>query len=198
MRPLQMISGLEPSTILDIGANVGSWAKDAHAVWPHAAIMMIEANPKCEPMLQISGFPYIITALGKERDRKRFYMQPGTDTGTGNSFYRENTEFFAHPDWMDLDIVPLDELLPGATFELLKIDVQGSEVDVLMGGMDILSRAKAVILELSLTNYNEGAPLHEFVTGFMRAAGFNNVLHIENIVHPITREICQHDALFTR
>src|SRR5688572_23721884 len=129
MSNLQLISDLEPSTICDIGANVGAWAKDAHAVWPHASIMMIEANPKCEPMLKLAAFPYIIQALGKERDRKRFYMQPGTDTGTGNSFYRENTEFFANPDWMDLDIAPLDELLPGASYDLIKLDVQGSEMD---------------------------------------------------------------------
>ncbi len=198
MTPLQSISHIDPSSICDIGANVGWWAKDAHAVWPHASILMIEANPKCEPMLGQSGFPYIIAALGKERDSKTFFMQPGTDTGTGNGFYRENTEFFANPDTIVLDVQTLDELLPGHTFDLIKIDVQGAEMDVLMGGMGILSRTKAVILELALTNYNEGAPLHNFVTGFMRQAGFNNVHHIENIVHPITRELIQVDALFTR
>lgn len=198
MSKLQTIAHLDPASCLDIGANVGAWAKEARSVWPEASIMMIEANPKCEPMLKLAGLPYIMQALGKERDRKRFYMQPGTDTGTGNSFYRENTVFFEHPDWMDLDIAPLDEVLPGATFDLLKIDVQGAEIDVLQGAEDILSKAKAVIMELALTNYNEGAPLRDFVVGYMRAKGFLNVRNLEDIVHPITREVVQIDALFTR
>ena len=41
---------------------------------------------------------------------------------------------------------------------LIKIDVQGSEIDVIEGGKDIIRNSNFLIIEMSLQNYNEGAP----------------------------------------
>lgn len=198
MSVLQKISWLEPSTVLDVGANVGSWAKEAHAVWPHAQITMVEANGKCEPMLREAGFPYVIAALGKEPGQGTFYKQPGADTGTGNSFYRELTPFFDNPDTEELEITTLDELFPDQSWDLVKLDTQGSECDILMGARHAVSKAKGLLLEVGFERYNEGAPLSDFVVAFIHALGFKNEQEIENIVHPIGRHRIQANILFTR
>lgn len=43
--------------------------------------------------------------------------------------------------------------------DLVKIDVQGAELDILKGSMNIINNAKFLIVELQHTEYNMGAPL---------------------------------------
>ena len=43
--------------------------------------------------------------------------------------------------------------------DLIKIDVQGAELDVIAGAKTALSRCEALIIELSLASYNKDAPL---------------------------------------
>lgn len=192
MSTLQKISWLEPSTILDIGANIGNWAMEAHAVWPHAQITCIEGNPKCEPYLKEAGFPYKIAMLGKFFTSGTFYRQPGTEIGTGNSLFRELTPFFDHPDTEEVDVVPLESLFePDVTFDLIKCDIQGGEIDALTGGIDIAKRAKGILLEVPHVNYNQGAPTKEFIDSFMRAIGFPN----QEVVDTINRCIPPHDHI---
>ena len=50
---------------------------------------------------------------------------------------------------------------------LLKLDVQGFELQVLLGGTSTLNRAEVVIMETSLLPYNENAPLFAEVVAFM-------------------------------
>ena len=55
----------------------------------------------------------------------------------------------------------LDELYDGytATFDLVKLDTQGSEIDILNGGSHMIKNTTAIIVEVSHVEYNENAPL---------------------------------------
>ncbi len=55
---------------------------------------------------------------------------------------------------------------------LLKLDVQGFELQVLSGGTETLRRSGAVIMEASLLPYNEGAPLFADVVAYMQEQSF--------------------------
>ena len=53
----------------------------------------------------------------------------------------------------------LDNLFPDSTFEIIKIDTQGSEIPILKGGKELVQRAEAVLLELPFyCKLNEGVP----------------------------------------
>ena len=41
--------------------------------------------------------------------------------------------------------------------DLIKIDVQGAEVDIIKGGLNTINNAKRLIVELQHTEYNQGA-----------------------------------------
>jgi hypothetical protein len=43
---------------------------------------------------------------------------------------------------------------------LVKIDVQGAEVDIIRGGLNTLKHTTRMIVELQHTEYNKGAPLN--------------------------------------
>ena len=90
----------------------------------------------------------------------------------------------------------LSNLLRSKYFDLIKIDVQGSEIDIIEGGLDIFKKAKGILMEVSLVEYNKSAPTKDFVYKFMKDIGFTPAEVIGNINHPITHELIQQDVLF--
>lgn len=167
-----------PDRILDIGANVGQFHMLAKQEFPSSFIFSIEANKECEASLRAITDYYYIGMLAKDNSQYKFYKRKGDPTGTGNSFYREPTHLYSDDQ---LDIVNekgimLDDLFEeGSEFDLIKIDTQGSELDIITGGMTLCKKAKGILLEVSLTQYNEGAPLYGEVVQFMKGIDFTPV-----------------------
>jgi len=97
--------------------------------------------------------------------------------GTGSSVLPELTTFsreVRHLPMTTLDRVVEDAMqAPVRAPLLMKLDVQGFELEVLRGGSRTLGMADVVILETSVLPYNEGAPTFEDVVAFMRTAGFS-------------------------
>lgn len=189
-----------PYGILDIGANRGHWAAEAKRLWPDSYVMCVEGNPECDTELKASGFSYRIALLADEEKDVTFYTRKGAPACTGCSIYLEDTQFYAGDaaESHTMRTETLDNMFPDAVFDLIKIDVQGAELDVLRGGMELVKRAKALLLECSLEQYNKGAPLIDDVRDYCYSIGFPREVHIENIVHPIHRNVIQQDKLFLR
>lgn len=164
-----------PYRVLDIGANVGQFHKLFKERYLYSYIFSIEASPECEPELKKITSDYMMTLLSKDNSVYEFYSRKGDPTCTGNSIYREMTQFYSD-DQIDIikkESVTLDNLFTGdSEFDLIKIDTQGSELDIISGGKKICSKAKGIILEVSITPYNEGAPLYDEVISFMNNFGF--------------------------
>ena len=167
-----------PDKILDIGANVGQFHLMARQQFPLSFIFSIEASKECEASLKAITDQYYIGMLAKDTSEYKFYKRKGDPTCTGNSFYKELTQFYSEDQ---LDIVKergimLDDLFESdSEFDLIKIDTQGSELDIITGGINLCKKAKGILLEVSLTQYNEGAPLYVEVIEFMKSIGFNAV-----------------------
>jgi hypothetical protein len=127
-----------------------------------------------------------------------FYVRKHEPRCTGNSIYRENTSFYDDDQIIILkkQTKTLSNILNNKVFDLIKIDVQGSEIDIINGGLDIIKKAKGVLMEISLVEYNQNAPVKEFVYEYMSNMGFIPIETIGNINHPITHELIQQDILF--
>lgn len=202
---LKDIEYLQPKTILDIGANCGHWALQAKEVWKDAHIIMIEANEECIGELTKTGLPFRIALLGKERKIGTFFQRKVGGTSTGDSLYRENTDWYSDQNVLitEREIVPLDELFnfqDSNGFEMTKIDCQGGELDILKGGKKFFEKCKYIIMEVPVPNivYNIGAPTAEEVAEYMLSIRFQPEKVLEDIVHPIGRHLIQQDVLFTR
>ena len=70
--------------------------------------------------------------------------------------------------------------------DFLKIDTQGSEIDILKGGKETLKKCKIILLECPIISYNKGAPnLNEYVN-YLNLIGFlpfevGEIHHINNV-----------------
>lgn len=164
-------NGLAPDLIIDVGAYVGGWSRAVRSIFPEAPILMVEANPEKRGVLsavcsQLGNARVEMTLLGAERrGAVSFYAMQ-----TGSSVLPELTE--VPRSVLSLSMSTLDELVPAGTRNaLLKLDVQGYELEVLKGAASTLAASAAVVLEVSLLPYNEGAPLFAEVVAFMRSQG---------------------------
>lgn len=191
---------ITPLTLLDIGSNVGHWYQEAKQHWPDAYYLLIEGNPACAEMLAATGASHRIALLSDAEKDVTFHTRQGAPTCTGASYRREQTIFYGDENLIRETIrtSTLDEVVDGQPFQLIKIDTQGSELDILRGGLNTLAAAKAVIMEVSHVEYNEGAPNAQEVLRFMEEHGFRAVENLGDIVHPLERHVIQSDMLFLR
>lgn len=188
----------EPKSILDIGANVGQFYKESMIVFPNAYYYLIEGNETCEDVLHTLGVDYSIDLLSDVTKQVDFYIRKNEPRCTGNSIYRENTSFY-DDDQIIIEkkqTKTISSIFLNKTFDLIKIDVQGSEIDIINGGIDIFKKAKGILMEISLVEKNKNSPAKEFVYEYMDNLGFKPVELIGNINHPITYELIQQDIFF--
>jgi FkbM family methyltransferase len=167
---------INPKRVLDIGANVGNFGKNIYYKFPECEIIMIEANPNCKPYLQLLEIPFKIIGISDEKGIKDFYVEKSNNVATGPSFYKENTEFYSDDkyDVVKIETDTLDNLnfYSEKLIDLTKIDVQGSELDILLGGEKTIKNSKFVLMELSLLEYNIDSPSIEKVFDKMINYGF--------------------------
>ena len=194
--------GIHPNAILDIGAHTGQFHSWAKKVWSDVGVFMVEANPLHKSVLDrlamMNGDNYLIAALGDEEREVTFYTRSDKPHTEGNSYYKE-ANYWDIPQLVQESKVTLQKLdnlfEDDAVFEIIKVDTQGSEIDILKGGKDLVSRAQAVILEVSFIPYNEGAPTDQETIDYMNEIGFEERMSVGE--HYDGDIIVQRDLLFT-
>ena len=98
---------------------------------------------------------------------------PFFEMANGSSVFPEQSPFArteVHHAMTTLDDVVREAGTPPAA--LLKLDAQGSELDILRGGATALAQAEVVLMEVALIGVNRGAPLFDETIAFMKARGF--------------------------
>jgi FkbM family methyltransferase len=165
--------GFRPANVIDVGAFIGDWTQGTRAIWPEAQYLMIEPQPNKQERLRgmcnesVSLESVVIGSFQSEA--VPFHMD-----NLGGSSILEQVQ----------DKCPLKEYLPMKTLDsvvagrnlaapiLLKLDVQGYELEVLRGANETLRKVEVVLLEVSMLPYNIGAPLLSDVIAFMAERRF--------------------------
>ena len=192
---------LMPKDVLDIGAHTGQFYKWAKSAWPYCNVFMIEANPLHQnTLLNLTANTkdeYLISALGDKEREVTFYTRSDKPHTEGNSYYKE-ANYWDIPQLVQEETVTLkklDDLFDEEkVFDLVKMDTQGSELDILKGGKKLITKATAVILEVAYIEYNLGAPTSDEVIKHMNSIGFEEIMSIGE--HYEGEEISQKDLLF--
>jgi FkbM family methyltransferase len=184
-------------SILDVGAHQGMFTKEMQHYFPYAHYHMIEANEHCESYLkQVDFAKYTICLLSNEEKPMTYFVNKNDLTSTGNSYYKELTEHFTQQSCIKVvkQATTLDKLFTKESFDFIKIDTQGSELDILKGGQQLVRKTKYILLECSVEQYNEGSPLINEVVSYVESIGFK--LLTEVYQHIQQGRLFQKDLLF--
>ncbi len=180
-------------TVYDIGACVGAWTKSMRTVLPEAEFYLFEANANCENSLQ--GERYYIEVLSSRKQEVTFYSNGGIDTG--ESYYLENTLHYSNPMCTSVETVTLDDSVLAKnipTPDFVKIDTQGSELDIILGGQNSLKNTTFIQVEMPIINYNRGGASFDSLTKVLSSKGFYAVGILEHLYSD--NYLVQADVLF--
>ena len=184
-----------PKNVLDIGALDGRWSRAMSQIFPDTKFLMIEANKEMEKKLSSTNIDYIIAALSDKVKETNYYKIGG---GAGNALYVEN--YGIKPKIEKIKTTTLDSIFDqNIKFNIIKLDVQGSELDILKGGLNLFKKADFILTECNIVEYNFGAPYFIDQVNFFNSYGFQLIDIVDLIYSPHLKDkgkLVQVDALF--
>ena len=196
-------------SILDIGANRGQFATFARARFPTARLYCFEPLAAAAEKLRTvtSGddrVSILPLALGAGSTQSRRLLVPPEDDSSSllaaTALQRELFPGTAADDGVTVAVERLDavlraEDLPPPT--LMKIDVQGFELEVLEGATGLLGGVHDVAVESSFVDLYEGGARAEEVVCLLAGHGFR-LLGVYSLLHDRRGRCLQGDLLFRR
>lgn len=187
----------DPKIIYDIGAYEGTWTKDIKTVFNNAKYYQFEANTDKKIYIPNAYFE----VLSDQDNRQIIYNKTKSNCQTGNSILIENTKYFAKENLIEekrttITLASLIEREKLPIPQFLKIDTQGSELAILKGLGNYLDKIEIIQLELSLHQYNKGAPLISDITVWLSNQSWVMFDIVE--LHYIEGILAQIDGLFCK
>lgn len=196
-------------TVFDIGANTGQFAMMIHNMLPQASIYSFESLKDCYEKLLIHmrychKFKGFNLALGDEDSETEFhhceFPQSSSLLQMGD-LHKQEFPFTKRETIERIKVRRLDGIVYDLNCDeniLVKIDVQGFEDKVILGGWQLISRAKIVIVETSFEMLYEGQPLFNTIYDILRQMRFSYKGNFDQMSSPIDGRILQSDAIFVR
>lgn len=187
------LKGIEINVVYDVGARYGKWSKGVSKIFPHAKFYLFEASDKCKSILMTQPFPFFIETLSSKVKNVTFHEK----NTPGDSYLKDKSIIFKNSAGITKKtstIISLIEQKKLPAPDFMKIDTQGSEIDILKGSGKYLKKVKLLYLECPVININQGAPdISEYLT-FTKKAGFIPLDICEKHIH--NNMLLQIDILF--
>ena len=171
----------KPNSILDIGAHHGEFSKFCKSLWKDVDLFMIEGNDECDSILDNVPFDHCIVLLSDTNKEVTLYLNPNNLDCTGTSYYKERTRHYKNSIEVKKNTYTLDEVVEDIDkkYDIIKIDTQGSELDIIKGGLKTVQNCSYLIMEVPTLQYNEGSPLFDEIIEYMNNIGFSDYEIIE-------------------
>lgn len=193
----EIINRLNVQTILDIGCNQGHWAEGVAKCTSKSNIVCIDGNPSHINSVEGKGFRFICACLSDRERMVKFYRDIGSDIfSSGRSYYLENTNHFQDSSYDEIQTKTLDGLFVDEWFDMIKMDIQGAELDAMRGGKALISKCKCLILETATGSfeYNIGSPYQDEVVSWLDAHGFAVIGSLDDLIY--NDKVAHQDLLF--
>jgi FkbM family methyltransferase len=197
------------ATVLDVGANTGQFAAMARSIFPTSMIYSFEPLDTCFRELEAKSVAMQPTkcfnvALGR---------QDGTNTINRNEFSASSSmlplgerhtsafPFAKETTPVQITVRSLDSIAEELTLKgpiLMKVDVQGFEMEVLAGATRTLELVDILVLETSFVELYAGQPLFDEIYRFLQPYRFSYAGSVEQIQDPHDGTILYADSVFIR
>ncbi|HEX7069298.1 MAG TPA: FkbM family methyltransferase [Rhodothermales bacterium] len=195
--------GLRFNTIIDGGANKGQFARAATEMYPDAQIIAFEPLPDMADALRrnLEDRPQVKvmqSALGSREGTIDFYRHRHTVASSALKPIARERPDDVRP--IEVPVCRLDNALQQILLRppiLLKLDLQGFEIEALRGAVEALSKMDYVLVETSFVPLYAGEPDFVDVLDYMRGAGFSFLRPVD-MLRDERGGIVQMDALFAQ
>jgi len=189
-----------PSTIFDIGVAYGTpglYGKfdnvHYHLIEPLKEYVDVIKNLEKDYSLT-----YTIAAAGESESSLTLNVHPDL---SGSSILNESEGSHVDGEPRTVPITTLDVEKEKYKLQgpfLIKIDVQGFELEVLKGAKEVINDTEVIILEVSLFEFYKGSPSFEDVIIFMKNIGFSVYDIFGGIYRPLDDALGQVDLVFVK
>jgi FkbM family methyltransferase len=173
----------KPETILDVGAHRGDIAAQLSQLYHPSFMGLVEPLPQMAPLLQGKSFAvkqkFFPCVLGRAEGKTVLKVlanlpsssllepSPGCDQLFNRAM--DITEYIQVP-MRTLDSIFSECAL--TDLDLLKIDVQGYEIEVFLGGLETLRKTRLIVSEVSFFKHYQEQPLFQEIYSFLNSLGF--------------------------
>lgn len=183
----------------DIGANRGQTIRLFRELFPNSKIFAFEPNPEIYRSLnsihRYSGnIKCFNLALGQRTGKFPFWISPLDETSSlllpnSDSTMNKKKALILGIDpkemyeKIDVDVVTLDEFVLGnkiLKIDILKIDVEGSEFQVLLGGRTVFKQGKVSIVQYEIHNDDLRPSQQTEINNFLKEFGFTEYSTIKH------------------
>ena len=191
--------GVEPRTVIDVGAAYGYWARECANVFPDARYLLVEPLEEFRPFLEQRvaelDAEWIAAAVSSASGIQEFHVHHDL---VGSSLRDEAEGPAAVFEQRRVATTTVDALVERRAEPpfLLKVDVQGGELDVLAGASRTLAATELALLETSFFNFFVDGPDVATLIAWMRKAAFVPYDILGLAYRPLDGALAQVDLLF--
>lgn len=196
-------------TIIDVGANEGQSTLTFRLAFPQSTIYAFEPLPECFAKLKdnLAEYSNVVLhnlALGDKSGEILFEQNEYSASSSALNMSEKHVENFPYTKnkkQVSVQTKTLDEVFVGKTDlgnVLMKIDVQGYEKHVILGGIQTLCNTQLLIVETSFETLYNGQPLFGEIYETVCALGFVYAGSFDQLNSPRTGKVLQQDAMFVR
>lgn len=202
-----VLGALDCRTVVDIGANRGQFALAARRSFPKARLISFEplAAPAARFREVFATDPLVSlhrVAIGPEHGQATIHVSSRDDSSSLLPIGGLQAAIFNGTEELRtelIDIAPLDSFVSAGEIHspaLLKLDVQGYELQALKGSESLLDRFAHVYAECSFLELYDGQALAHEVVAWLKVRGFR-LSSTHNMSYDATGREVQADFLFT-
>ena len=193
-------SGVSIQQIVDIGASNGQWTRECQTIWPAANYFMVDPLAENKTAL----------AVLKQRNSRLDYFSGALSSAPGEMellTHGDQSSFHAsefsgpQPIKTLVPVETLDQLVSDGRLkmpDLIKMDVQGHELEVFRGATKSLESCTVILVETNIQQSYENIPfLHEIST-FLGDFGFRFFDFCTYVQRPFDMRLTQMDVVFAK
>lgn len=194
---LKLFKKKEELIIFDVGGCEGEESIRYSRLFPNSTIYIFEPLPKNQDLIKehitkykVNNIRFMPLALSNKIGEATFYVSSGHpeeqpkdldwDFGNKSSSLLEPNQA-SSPDWLDfretiqVKTITLKKLIEDyniKTIDFVHMDVQGAELNVLIGAEHYIKDIMSIWLEVSNVELYKGQPVTKNIKDFMKSNGF--------------------------
>lgn len=192
--------GFCPSTLVDVGVAYGT--PGFYGIFDKVRYLLVDPIEEYSSIMEdiCSKFPgeWHLVAAGPQNGEIEMNVHPDL---SGSSIYKESEGRHVDGIPRTVPMRRLDSLLAAGGFSgpmIVKLDVQGAELEVLEGASLVLSDVEAILMEVSMFSFYVGSPQFAEVVCKMAEMGYVVYDIFAGCNRPLDNALGQVDVCFVR